>query len=145
MHRDLGADRGGEVGDRRQGFVIHVDEFDGVLGDVSAVGHDERDGVADELDLTVGQWRAGVSGTSLPATACHASLTSGLRSAAVKTARTPGSASAAAASIPLIRACANGLRTKHACSMPGRVTSSTKVPWPVSRRVSSTRGTRVPA
>lgn len=59
MHDDLGADRGGEVGDRRQGFVIHVDEFDGVLGDVSAVGHDERHGVADELDLTLGQWRAG--------------------------------------------------------------------------------------
>ena len=28
-------------------------------GFISAVGHDERDGVADELDLTVGQWRAG--------------------------------------------------------------------------------------
>ena len=47
--------------------------------------------------------------------------------------------------MPLIRARANGLRTKQACSMPGRMMSSTKVPWPVSSRVSSTRGIRVPA
>ena len=81
----------------------------------------------------------------LPATACQASLTSGLRSAAVNTARTPGRASAGAASMPLIFARAKGLRTKQACSIPGRVTSSTKVPLPVSKRLSSTRGTRVPA
>ena len=87
----------------------------------------------------------GVSGMSLPATACQASLTSGLRSAAVNTACTPGMASAAEASIPLILAWANWLRTKQACSMPGRMMSSTKVPWPVSSRVSSTRGIRVPA
>ena len=43
------------------------------------------------------------------------------------------------------RARANGLRTKQACSMPGSETSSTKVPSPVSRRASSTRGVRVPA
>ena len=29
--------------------------------------------------------------------------------------------------------------------MPGRMMSSTKVPWPVSNRVSSTLGIRVPA
>ena len=82
---------------------------------------------------------------SLPATACQASLTSGLRSSAMNTACTPGSASAAVVSMPLIVARAKGLRTKQACSMPGRWTSSTKVPLPVSSRVSSTRGTRVPA
>ena len=47
-------------------------------------------------------------------------------------------------SMPTTRARAKGLRTKQACSIPGRAMSSTKVPWPVSRRSSSTRGTRVP-
>jgi hypothetical protein len=62
-----------------------------------------------------------------------------LRSAATKTAWTPGSANAAELSMPSIRARANGLRTKQACSMPGREMSSTNVPRPVSSRVSSTR------
>ena len=44
-----------------------------------------------------------------------------------------------------MRARGCGLRTKQACSMPGRVTSSTKVPAPVSSRASSTRCTRLPA
>ena len=47
--------------------------------------------------------------------------------------------------MPSRRARGNGLRTKHACSIPGRTTSSTKVPWPVSSRASSTRCTRLPA
>jgi hypothetical protein len=38
-----------------------------------------------------------------------------------------------------------GLRTKQACNIPGLVMSSTKVPRPVRRRLSSTRATRVPA
>ncbi len=71
--------------------------------------------------------------------------TSPLRSAAVKTACTPGSASAAEVSMETMRARGCGLRTKQACSMPGRVTSSTKVPAPVSSRASSTRCTRLPA
>ena len=58
----------------------------------------------------------------------------------MNTACTPGRASAADASMPSIRARANGLRTKQACSMPGRMMSSTNVPWPVSSRASSTRG-----
>jgi hypothetical protein len=92
----------GEVGDGRQWFVVDIDELDRVLGDVARC--------------------------RLPATACHASRTSGLRSEATNTAWTPGSASAAAVSMALTRALANGLRTKQACSMPGRVTSSTNVP-----------------
>ena len=70
---------------------------------------------------------------------------SGSRSAAVSTQRTPGSAAAAATSMPRTVARASGLRTKQACSMPGRETSSTKVPRPVRRRASSMRGTRAPA
>ena len=87
----------------------------------------------------------GVSGTSLPMPVYQASCTSGLRSAAVNTACTPGSPSAADASMETMRARASGLRTKQACSMPGRTMSSTKVPAPVSSRVSSTRCTRLPA
>jgi hypothetical protein len=48
---------------------------------------------------------------------------------------TPGMAGAADGSIPLMRARANGLRTKQACSMPGREMSSTNVPRPVSNRL----------
>ena len=49
----------------------------------------------------------------------------GLRSSAVSTAITPGTFSASDLSIPLIRACANGLRTMSMCSMPGILMSST--------------------
>ena len=42
--------------------------------------------------------------------------------------------------MPSRRARGNGLRTKHACSIPGRTTSSTKVPWPVSSRARPPRG-----
>ena len=85
----------------------------------------------------------GVSGP-LPIAVCHCSLTPAFSSAAVNTNRTPGNASAAEVSIPRIAARGYGLRTKYACSMPGNVTSSTYVPWPVSRRASSTRATRAP-
>ena len=46
--------------------------------------------------------------------------------------------------MPTMRARACGLRTKQACSMPGRTMSSTNVPAPVSSRASSTRCTRLP-
>ena len=87
----------------------------------------------------------GVSGTVFPVPVYQASTTSPLRSPAVKTAWTPGSASAAEVSMDRMRALGCGLRTKQACSMPGRVMSSTKVPAPVSSRASSTRCTRLPA
>ena len=87
----------------------------------------------------------GVSGTVFPVPVYQASTTLPLRSPAVKTAWTPGSASAAEVSTDRMRALGCGLRTKQACSMPGRVTSSTNVPVPVSSRASSTRCTRLPA
>ena len=49
----------GEVGDGGQRLVVDVDQLDGVLGDVPALGDDERDRVADELHLALGQRRAG--------------------------------------------------------------------------------------
>ena len=50
--------------------------------------------------------------------------TSGLRSAPVSTASTPGADAAAAVSIATIRACGCELRTKHRCSMRGSLMSS---------------------
>ena len=47
-----------EVGDGGQRLVVDVDQLDGVLGDVAALGDDERDRVADELHLALGQRRA---------------------------------------------------------------------------------------
>jgi hypothetical protein len=68
---------------------------------------------------------SGVVGIVGPSMVNHCSRTSGLRSAAVNTACTPSSASAADTSIPRIAARGNGLRTKQACSIRGRTTSST--------------------
>ena len=51
----------GEVGDGGQRFVVDVDQVDGVLGEVAAVGDDQGDGIADELHLALGQrWPRGV-------------------------------------------------------------------------------------
>src|SRR5215217_1750663 len=55
------------------------------------------------------------------------------------TARTFGCASAADVSIDTMRACASGLRSTAPCSIPGRLTSSTYVPWPRMKRGSSLR------
>src|SRR5262245_34765035 len=66
------------------------------------------------------------------------------RSSAVSTAWTLGMARAADASIARIRACACGLRTKHACNAPTSLMSSTKRPRPVSSAGSSRRATRAP-
>ena len=46
------------VDDRGERVVLDVDEIDGVLGDVAIVRDDERDEVADEADLVLGERRA---------------------------------------------------------------------------------------
>ncbi len=66
------------------------------------------------------------------------------RSAPVITARTPGSASAAVESMPLIVACAYGLRTIAIQTWLGRLTSSMYWPWPRMKRGSSRRLTECP-
>ena len=66
------------------------------------------------------------------------------RSAPVMTARTPGILSASVASMPLIVACAYGLRTMSSQSWPGRLTSSMYSPWPRMKRGSSLRLTEWP-
>src|SRR2546426_7455635 len=60
-------------------------------------------------------------------------------SAPVKTASTPGALSAAAASIPRMRACAYIERTITVWAWPGRSTSAWKRPSPRTRRTSSKR------
>ena len=62
----------------------------------------------------------------------------------MKTACTPSRASAADASIEVIRACASGERTNAACSMPGSAMSSTKLPRPWISGGSSLRRMRRP-
>src|SRR5215469_8220940 len=69
------------------------------------------------------------------------------KSATVSTATTPGTASAAEASMPVISACASGLRTNVTRAAPvssGTLMSSTYAPPTVSNLGSSVRATRVP-
>src|SRR5262245_60212531 len=70
-------------------------------------------------------------------------LSSGM-SAAVSTARTPGSARAFEASMRLIRACAYGLRSSRACSIPGSWISATYWVRPVTFSGASNRGMDTP-
>src|SRR6266851_4152786 len=69
---------------------------------------------------------------------------SSAKSAPENAAITPGMPRAALTSTEVIRACANGLRTKAMCSIPGRVRLSVQVVWPVTSRASSLRGRGVP-
>src|SRR5499426_429506 len=79
------------------------------------------------------------------ATCCSGTGGSARRSSAPVTVRTtPGMAAAADMSTEMIRACASGLRTMAACSIPGNSRSPTKMPRPVSKRRSSRRSTDRP-
>src|SRR3990167_8602483 len=73
----------------------------------------------------------------------HSSF-SGTRSFPVMTASTPFTASALLVSMPLMWACAYGLRTMSRWSMPGSFTSSTYLPRPRMKRASSLRLTLWP-
>src|SRR2546427_1153061 len=66
------------------------------------------------------------------------------RSSAVRTSRTPGRRRAFAVLIERIRACAYGLRTNFAKTVPGGSMSATKFPRPVRNRSSSLRKTDSP-
>src|SRR3990170_2195657 len=67
-----------------------------------------------------------------------------LRSAAVKTPKTPGSAAARAVSMCIMRACAYVLRTNFANTVPSGSMFATYAPRPVRNRSSSVRGTDSP-
>ena len=49
----------GIVDERRQRLVVDLDDVGGILGQVAGLGHDERDWIADEADLALGERRAG--------------------------------------------------------------------------------------
>src|SRR5256712_11407855 len=66
------------------------------------------------------------------------------RSSAVRTSRTPGRRRAFAVLIERIRACAEGLRTNFAKTVPGGSMPATKLPRPVRNRSSSLRRTDWP-
>src|SRR5262245_22268753 len=81
-----------------------------------------------------------VTGQAMGSGAVQSSASSAPENAAT----TPSAARAFVRSTPRMRACAYGLRTTAIQTMPGIVMSSTKLPWPVSSRASSLRGTEVP-
>ncbi len=43
------------IGDRRQRLEIDLDQRGGVLGEIAAVGHHDRDRLADEADFVLGE------------------------------------------------------------------------------------------
>ena len=58
VDEDVGVDRGEVVDHRRKALVVDDHELARVLGDVAVVGDDERDRVADEANLALGQRRS---------------------------------------------------------------------------------------
>ena len=104
---------------------LELHEVARVLGDVAALGDDERDRVADEAHVGVGERAQRRVGRIVEQDRRLHRTGAGLRSAAVSTATTPGSAFASSTSIDTMRALAMWLRTNAACSMPGNAMSST--------------------
>ena len=70
---------------------------------------------------------------------------SSAKSAPEKAAITPGIAFAALTSTEVILACANGLRRKAMCTMPGRMMLSVQLVWPVMSLASSLRSRARPS
>ena len=101
----------------RQRLIGDIDCCRRILGEVASVGDRDRDGLARIAHLAPRQRRwvriaviAGLgTGVGMGSVARRPGMSS-----AVSTAWTPGIARAAAVSIPPMRACGWGLRTKHA-------------------------------
>ena len=55
VEQDLVRQRLADIGDRRQGFVVHLDGIEGVLGQVAAFGDDQGHGLAHVTDFIHGQ------------------------------------------------------------------------------------------
>ena len=107
------------VDDGRQLLVVHLHQRGAVGGGVAVGGQHHRHLLHLEVHLLVGQHRLHVAAE----VGIQCSFT-GFRSSAVSTATTPGQASALLLSMPLMRACAYGLRTRAPNSMPGSLMSS---------------------
>ena len=119
------------VDDRGQRFVVDVDELGRVLGERAARGDDERDRVADEAHLALGERRARRLRALRPDRRVPLLLDAGIQvgrrehrvHAGQRQRRRRVDRSRS-------RRAAYGLRTKYACSIPGNVMSSTYVPCP---------------
>ena len=120
----LGAQRELAPDNRRQLFVLDVDQLDRVLGQVATLGHDDRHRIADEAHVALREGGDGREREILGRPSQSRPTASPFSSGPVQTATTPGSALAGSASIEAIRAWASGLRANAACSIPGRRTSS---------------------
>ena len=94
------AERRFGIDHRRQRLVIDLDQLGGVLGDRAAIGDDGRDPFADIARILMRQRPACTFGASSRIIASVAAASS----SPVTTACTPGSASAAFASMPRMRA-----------------------------------------
>ncbi len=109
------------VDDRGQRFVVDVDELGRVLRERASRGDDERDRIADEADLALGERRARRLGTQRADRRVPLLLDPGVQVGGGEHGVHPGQrergrrvdrrGSSA-------RAC--GLRTKYACSIPGK-------------------------
>ena len=135
------------VGDERQELVVDRDQRGGVLGDVAVVREHHRHRLADIAHLAVGERRTPQALSSgMPELECRTMRRFAMtvaRSSSVSTACTPGTASAAILSMPLIaRADAGCARRPRA--KPGSAMSSTKRPRPRSSGSSSRRVMREP-
>ena len=114
LQRGVVGERVLHVGDDRQVVVVDVDQLGGVHRLGAGLGDHEGDRVADVADrVTVSAGRAQALLTS-----AKGGTGSRPRSSAVKTATTPGDASASPVSTRVIRAWAKGLRTKIAWRVP---------------------------
>ena len=113
------------VDDRGERLVVDVDELGRVLGEVPALGDHERDRVADEAHLALGErrarrLRAPRADRRVPLLLhLRVEVGGGEHEVHARRAQRRGRVD------PADRRCANGLRTKHACSIPGSETSST--------------------
>jgi hypothetical protein len=118
--RCIGIEGSACVDDRRQRFVLDIDQLQRVPRGVTVVGDNEGDLLAWNRTLSV----ASTATTSWDSDGIQARFSVSSK-APVITARTLGCASAADVSIETSLACAYGLRSTAPCSMPGSTKSST--------------------
>ncbi len=118
-----------QVATSRQHLVVDLDQLGGVSWPAVGSRRPPGDLIADVAHLALAPAAdaarlfivGAVLGLDQPAAEQAADLVRGLTSSPVRTASTPGAASAWLLSIPLILACACGERTKHGIDLAGPV------------------------
>ena len=145
QHGRAGLDGGVGVDHRLKGLVVDLDELEGVLGEVPALGDDDRYALADVADGVGGQrvLRRRAEGVRGVEEGDARRVCAERRRRRTRRGR-PAARRAARTSTDRIRACACGLRSTAMCSRPGKRMSSTKAASPRSSRGSSMRRTLAP-